>query len=65
MGSAFYNAAHTYIGPLVLLAAGDFARSAAPVAVALIWIVHIGGARALGYGLKYPMAFKDTHLARV
>jgi hypothetical protein len=65
VGSAFYNAAHTYIGPLVLLAAGDFAHSRAAVAVALIWIVHIGGDRALAYGLKYPTDFKDTHLARV
>ena len=65
IGSAFYNTAHTYSVPLVLLAAGDLARSTAAIAVALIWIVHIGGDRALGYGLKYPTAFKDTHLERL
>ena len=31
----------------------------------LIWIVHIGVDRTLGYGLKYPTDFKDTHLQRV
>ena len=35
------------------------------VQIALIWITHIGVDRALGYGLKYPTAFKDTHLQRV
>jgi hypothetical protein len=31
----------------------------------LIWLAHIGGDRALGYGLKYPTGFEDTHLQRV
>jgi Domain of unknown function (DUF4260) len=31
----------------------------------LIWFTHIGVDRALGYGLKYPTGFKDTHLQRV
>ena len=34
-------------------------------AFALIWIAHIGFDRALGYGLKYPTFFKETHLQRV
>lgn len=65
LGAAFYNSAHTYTAPLVLLAAGDLEGSSAAIAVALIWIIHIGGDRALGYGLKYPTAFKHTHLQRV
>lgn len=65
VGAAFYNAAHSYAGPLVVLGAGILADSSVAVAVALIWIVHVGGDRALGYGLKYPTAFKDTHLQRV
>jgi hypothetical protein len=28
----------------------------------LIWTAHIGFDRMLGYGLKYPTRFKDTHL---
>jgi hypothetical protein len=32
---------------------------------AIIWMAHIGLDRMLGYGLKYPTFFKDTHLQRV
>ena len=32
---------------------------------ALIWLAHIGFDRALGFGLKYPTFFKDTHLQHV
>jgi hypothetical protein len=28
----------------------------------LIWMAHIGFDRMLGFGLKYPTRFKDTHL---
>ena len=35
------------------------------VQIALIWLAHIGFDRLLGYGLKYPTGFKDTHLQRV
>jgi len=41
------------------------ADSGVAVQVALIWFAHIGADRALGYGLKYPSAFSDTHLQRV
>lgn len=30
-----------------------------------IWLAHIGFDRMLGYGLKYPSGFKDTHLGRL
>ena len=33
--------------------------------IALIWAAHIGVDRVLGYGLKYPTAFRDTHLGPV
>ena len=35
------------------------------VAIALIWLAHIGMDRAVGYGLKYPTHHRDTHLQRV
>jgi hypothetical protein len=35
------------------------------VAIALIWAAHIGFDRLLGYGLKYPTAFTDTHLGKI
>ena len=44
---------------------GALADRSAAVAIAPIWLAHIGGNRMIGSGLKYPSAFKDTHLQRV
>jgi Domain of unknown function (DUF4260) len=65
VGSAIYNAAHTYVPPVVLGAVGVITGADLPVQLALIWITHIGIDRAIGYGLKYPTSFKETHLQRV
>jgi hypothetical protein len=65
VGAAAYNAAHTTVGPVVLAAIGVLDGIDAATQLSLIWLVHIGGDRLLGYGLKYPSAFKDTHLQRV
>ena len=63
IGAAVYNMAHSYVGPLLLTAA--LLTTAANLMWALIWAAHIGFDRALGYGLKYPTAFADTHLGRI
>jgi hypothetical protein len=65
VGSIAYNCFHTYLAPGVLLAADFFAAWPPGIALALIWIAHIGGDRLLGFGLKYPTRFQDTHLQRV
>ena len=65
IGSYFYNALHTTVGPLALGAAGLLADERILVSIALVWLGHIGFDRALGYGLKYPSAFEDTHLGRI
>jgi hypothetical protein len=62
LGAATYNLFHTYAVPLLVAAAGLLSGSSLVVTLALIWIAHIGADRALGYGLKYPTNFKDTHL---
>jgi hypothetical protein len=64
-GAVAYNAVHTYVAPVALGAVGLVADGDVAVQVALIWIAHIGIDRLLGYGLKYPTEFKDTHLNRV
>ena len=64
-GATAYNVAHTYALTLPLAVAGFLADEPALLAVALIWVAHIGLDRALGFGLKYPSAFGDTHLGRV
>jgi hypothetical protein len=64
-GTALYDAAHFYGVPLGVAVAGVVAGSEITTAVGLVWLAHIGLDRMLGYGLKYPNAFKDTHLQRV
>ncbi len=61
-GAAVYNLAHTEVFPALLGAAGLLAGQPMLLALALIWFAHIGMDRVLGYGLKYPSGFKQTHL---
>ena len=65
VGAVAYNAVHTYVGPLALAGYAFGVGEHAALGVALIWIAHIGMDRMLGFGLKYPTEFKDTHLNRV
>ena len=65
VGAAIYNTFHTYAMPAVVGALGMIFANPLMVAVALIWFAHIGMDRTLGYGLKYPSSFNDTHLERV
>jgi Domain of unknown function (DUF4260) len=64
-GAIAYDAAHTYVLPVALAVAGVLAGSDLAVQLALIWLAHVGADRLLGYGLKYPTGFKDTHLQRI
>lgn len=65
VGAAAYDCAHTYVLPVALAATGALAGSDTAVQLGLIWLTHIGVDRSIGYGLKYPTGFKDTHLQRV
>jgi hypothetical protein len=64
-GSALYNLGHFLLPPLALLAFAWHGGHSLAMAVALIWFAHIAFDRLLGYGLKYPAHFKDTHLQRI
>jgi hypothetical protein len=64
-GTVAYNAVHTYALPVALAAAGSLAGAELAVQLGLIWLIHIGADRLLGYGLKYASGFRDTHLQRV
>lgn len=64
VGAAGYNLVHTYVGPLALAGAGVWLAVEVAVLLALVWAAHLGFDRLLGYGLKYPTAFGDTHLGR-
>ena len=65
VGAFAYNAFHSYPLPAALGLVGLFVGAPLAVSVALVWFAHIGMDRLLGYGLKYPTGFKDTHLQRV
>ena len=58
-----YNVAHSYVGPLALVAI--LLMSGVELRLTVVWVAHLGFDRALGYGLKYPSAFGDTHLGRI
>lgn len=64
IGAACYNAAHTYLAPALLWVVLWTAGTGLATSLALIWVVHIGADRLLGYGLKYPDRFGRTHLSR-
>lgn len=65
VGALGYNAAHSTVGPIALLAAGGLIGDGLMVSLALIWAAHIGLDRAIGYGLKYEAGFAFTHLGRI
>ena len=65
VGAVAYNLTHNLVFPVALGSGGVLADSDVATGVALVWLTHIGVDRLLGYGLKYPTAFKDTHLQRV
>ena len=65
VGTISYNVVHTYALPAILGVSGLVGGSDLAVTLALIWAAHIGMDRTVGYGLKYPSDFKDTHLSRV
>jgi hypothetical protein len=65
VGAYIYNIIHTYILPIALLATSLLTSNTLLLQLTLIWLSHIGLDRLLGFGLKYPTAFKDTHLNRV
>ena len=65
VGALTYDLVHTYAGPVSLGVVGVLGGYETAVQIALVWLAHIGVDRMLGYGLKYPTGFKDTHLQRV
>jgi len=65
VGAWSYNLFHTYILSALPLIYGIAAHSEWSLAAGLIWTAHIGMDRLLGYGLKYPTHFKDTHVLKV
>src|ERR671923_2580227 len=65
VGAVTYNAAHNLVVSLGLLAIGWFAAIAFVALAGAALTAHVGMDRTLGYGLKLPSGFQDTHLGRI
>ncbi|WP_237087921.1 DUF4260 family protein [Paenibacillus crassostreae] len=65
VGAILYNLIHTYTLAILVIICGLLLSSQLVLALGLILSSHIGMDRMVGYGLKYPTNFKDTHLKRV
>lgn len=65
-GRRAYNAAHSYVGPVLLGVLGPIVSgSALPASIALVWGAHVAVDRLLGFGLKTSDDFWETHLGRI
>lgn len=62
LGAHLYNIAHATLLPAVMLGIGYWQADRLLMALALIWLAHIGLDRLLGMGLKYNDRFTHTHL---
>lgn len=65
IGAGIYNAAHLYGWGLILALLGLLAGQPGLIAAGAIWLAHVGMDRALGYGLKSPQGFRQTHLGQI
>ncbi len=65
VGAMAYNLAHSYAIPAVIAIAGASLDQAPAILAGSLWTAHIGFDRLLGYRLKYPTGFSDTHLGTI
>lgn len=64
-GAITYNIAHNWATAGLVLALGLLWGAPGLIFAGLLLFAHSGADRALGYGLKYPTGFRDTHLGRI
>ena len=64
-GAISYNVVHNYVLVAGLLIGGSLLGSTILLELGLILLAHLGMDHLLGFGLKYPSRFQDTHLQRV
>jgi hypothetical protein len=65
VGAIAYNIVHNWATAGIVLGLGLVVAVPALVLAGVLLVAHVGMDRALGYGLKYPTAFQDTHLGRI
>jgi Domain of unknown function (DUF4260) len=65
VGAIAYNIAHNWFVGAIVLGLGLWLAIPTLTMAGAILVAHTGGDRILGYGLKYPTSFQDTHLGRI
>jgi hypothetical protein len=65
IGAIAYNLAHNWASGGLVIGLGLALNVPGLVLAGLILVAHTGIDRVLGYGLKYPTGFQDTHLGRI
>jgi hypothetical protein len=62
VGAITYNLTHHKMVAIILILLGYFINNNSIILAGLVIYGHSSFDRMLGYGLKYPDAFKHTHL---
>ena len=65
VGATMYNLVHNWALGLGVLGLGLATGFTAIALAGAILIAHTGMDRTMGYGLKLPTSFRDTHLGRI
>jgi Domain of unknown function (DUF4260) len=65
VGAVTYNLVHNWAIAVAFAFLAIITGEGWPMQVAAILAAHVGFDRALGYGLKLPTSFQDTHLGRL
>jgi hypothetical protein len=65
VGAVTYNLIHNWATASVLALLAIGLNELWPLLAGAVVAAHVGMDRALGYGLKLPTSFRDTHLGRI
>ena len=65
VGAVTYNLVHNWATASVLALLAIVLNELWPLLAGAVVAAHVGMDRALGYGLKLPTSFRDTHLGRI
>lgn len=64
-GAIIYNIGHSYFSPIILAGITEYFGIPLGLGLALVWTIHIAADRMMGFGLKLPTGFHQTHLGTI
>lgn len=65
LGSYVYNLIHNYALAFLVLVVAAFTTNDFLAQISFILVAHVALDRVLGFGLKYPTHFKDSHMQKL